>query len=158
MKELDEPSEENGFLCEHVVILRNSYRHWTARDLVPHRLSDLEAARYLFEAPFALLSHDTAKDPVFNYANHTALSLFAMSWQEITALPSRLSAETVGQEERNRLLAVVSRDGYIDDYCGVRIGRHGRRFSIENATVWNLLGPEREACGQAAQFEHWQFL
>jgi hypothetical protein len=158
MRNLGKPSEENGFLCEHIAIVRKSYRHWTGRELVPHRLSDQEAARYLLEAPFALLTHDTAKDPIFNYANQTALSLFAMSWEEITALPSRMSAEALDQEERDRLLAAVCQNGCIDHYRGIRIGRHGRRFLIENATVWNLLGPECEAYGQAAYFEHWQYL
>jgi hypothetical protein len=151
------PSEENGFLADHVAILRNSYRHWTGLELVPPRMADLEAARYLFYAPFAVASHNADKDPLFNYANQTALSLFAMSWEEITAFPSRLSAERVNQEARERLLSEVAERGYVDKYRGVCIGRHGRRFEIEDAVIWNLLDARGAACGQAASFEHWNW-
>lgn len=158
MNELPKPSEENAFLVGHVAILRNSLRHWTRRELVDPRMSEPEAARYLFHAPFAVVSHNTAKDPVFDYGNQTALDLFGMSWEEFTALPSRLSAESVNQEERARLLAEVNTHGFIDNYQGVRIARHGRRFLIENAVVWNLLNPSGVHCGQAAMFPHWRFL
>lgn len=110
-------------------------------------------ARALYEAPFAVLAHDTAPDPVFFYANLTAQRLFEMSWAEITALPSRHSAEPVAQEMRQRLLDRVTRDGFIDDYEGVRVSKSGRRFHISGATVWTLSGG-----GQAATFAAWRFL
>ncbi|SMF93600.1 MEKHLA domain-containing protein [Methylomagnum ishizawai] len=152
------PSEDNHYLAEHVALLRDSHRHWTGRPLLDPRLTHEEAARHLFAAPFVVVSHDTAPDPLFNYANQTALALFAMDWEEFTALPSRLSAERINQEARAELLARVAERGYIDDYQGVRIGRHGRRFLIEAATVWNLLDPRGVICGQAACFKHWKFL
>jgi hypothetical protein len=158
MNDTPKPCEENSFLAEHIAILRNSFRHWTQRELVDHRMSPAEAARYLFHAPLALVSHDSAKDPVFNYANKTALALFEMTWEELTALPSRLSAEAPEQEERSRLLAEVSTRGFVDHYQGVRIARHGRRFLIENAIVWNLLDSSGIHCGQAAMFQHWRYL
>ncbi|MDD2767538.1 MAG: MEKHLA domain-containing protein [Methylococcus sp.] len=158
MSAFPRPSEDNGFLAPHIAVLRRSFRHFTGRDLVPARMADPEAARYLFRAPLALLSHDCAPDPVFSYANETAMGLFGMSWEEITALPSRLSAEAVNREAREALLAKVNAQGYIDDYSGVRISRQGHRFRIENAVVWNLLDELGAPCGQAAVFEHWQWL
>jgi hypothetical protein len=95
---------------------------------------------------------------VFDYANETALALFGWSWEEITHMPSRLSAEPVARAERERLLRTVAEQGYIDDYCGVRIGCRGRRFRIENATVWTLLDPSGIPCGQAALIRRWTFL
>jgi PAS domain-containing protein len=152
------PSEENRFLACHAAILRDSFRHWTGRELTPPGMSDDEAARYLYHAPVALLSHDASPDPVFDYANETALELFGWSWEEITHMPSRLSAEPVARAERERLLRTVVEQGYIEDYCGVRIDRCGRRFRIENATLWNLLGPSGILCGQAALIRRWTFL
>jgi hypothetical protein len=65
----------------------------------------------------------------------------------------------VAQEERDRLLAEVTERGFIDNYSGVRIGRHGRRFLIEEAIVWNLLAPAGGAHqGQAAMFKRWKML
>lgn len=159
MSRLDPPSVENDFLYRHIAVLRDSYRHWTRRELAPPGMDDKAAARYLYAAPFALLSHDTAREPVFNYANQTALNLFAMGWEELTSLPSRLSAEPVLQDERQRLLEEVTLKGYIDHYEGIRIGRHGRRFSIHNAVVWNLTDRHGEGhLGQAAMFKDWRFL
>ncbi len=152
------PCEDNNYLAEHIAIVRNSLRHWTGRELVPPRMNDEEAARYVFQAPFVLVSHDTAKDPLFNYANQTGLELFAMTWEEFTALPSRLSAERSEVEERAELLARVTAQGFIDNYKGIRIGRHGHRFMIENVLVWNLLGPTGMPYGQAAMYDHWKFL
>jgi hypothetical protein len=153
------PAEENGFLYPHVALLRDSFRHWTGRDLVNPRMDDRDAARFLFRAPFAVASHDAAKDPLFNYANRTALNLFAMGWGEFIALPSRLSAGPLEQRERERLLNEVSARGFIEDYSGVRIGRHGRRFLIEDAVVWNLASPAGgHRQGQAAMFKRWRLL
>lgn len=150
------PSEENDYLYQHIAILRSSYRHYTGQDLISSRLSDKEAARYLYDAPFALLSHDNALDPVFSYANQTAQNLFGMSWDQITRLPSRFSAEPIEREQREKLLSEVSSKGYIKDYSGVRVGRHGRRFLIEKAVVWNLVSGGRPK-GQAAMFRDWRF-
>ncbi len=152
------PAEDNQFMAGHIGLILRSYRHWTGRDLVNPRMSDEAAARYLFMAPLALLSHDTQIDPVFNYANQTALSLFAMSWLEMTTCPSRLSAEEPNQEARSALLKAVTEQGYSDHYSGIRIDRHGRRFEIENATVWNLLDERGIYRGQAASFRHWGWL
>jgi hypothetical protein len=152
------PSEENAYLAEHVAILRRSFRHWTRRDLLDPRMTDADAARYLFTAPFAVVSHNKDPDPLFNYANRTALSLFGMSWEELIACPSRLSAKQENQEARERLLKEVAERGFVEGYRGIRIGRHGRQFEIEEAVIWNLRDSRGITCGQAASFKHWKWL
>lgn len=142
-------------LARHTAILRNSYRRWTGKALLPSGLADEAAVQWLANAPFAVVSHDTQADPIFNYANRTALQLFGMTWAEFTSLPSRLSAGPVDQEARERLLKQVSRDGYIDDYSGIRIGSDGRRFMIRHATVWNLVDERNRYYGQAAMIPDW---
>lgn len=114
-------------------------------------------ARPLYEAPFVVLAHDIAPDPIFFYANLTAQRLFEMSWAEMTALPSRHSAEPVAQEMRQHLLDRVTRDRFIDDYEGVRVSKSGRRFHVSGATVWTL-SENGCAVGQAATFAAWRFL
>ena len=155
---MDYPTEKNSFLVEHVVDMRNSYRQLLLKDLIPGIQSDEQFARQLFHAPFAVVSHDTASDPVFNYANLKALELFELSWEDFTGLPSRLSAEPVNQAERDRLLAEVTEKGYIDHYQGVRISSTGKRFLIKNAVVWNLFDKNQRYKGQAAWFDQWAFL
>jgi len=108
-----------------------------------------------FIAPFAVVPHGVASDPVFSYGNCTALPLFELSWQQFVKLPSRRSAEPL---ERERLLAAVSAQGFIDDYSGVRISATGKCFRIERATVWNLVDEDGTHCGQAACFAAWTVL
>lgn len=152
------PCEENEFLADHIARLLTSLRHWTGRHLVDASLPAVEQARRIFEAPFAVLSHNTASDPILNYGNRAGMQLFELSWQELIQTPSRLTAEPVHRDERARLLDAVTRNGFIDDYRGVRVSKSGRRFFIEGATVWNLLDENGAPYGQAATFSHWRFL
>jgi hypothetical protein len=153
-----EPSQLNSYLVEHAKNLLRSYSLWTGRSLVDPALPATERARLLFQAPYVVLSHDTAADPVFNYANRAGLELFEYSWEELTRTPSRASAEPVHQSKRRELLDRVAKYGYIDDYRGIRISKSGRRFLIERATVWNLVDNADSFYGQAATFSSWTYL
>ena len=158
MSVFPKPAEANSFLAEHVVLLRKSLQMWSNQDWVNPEFTDDEAARELFFAPFAVVSHNTESDPIFNYANQTALDLFEMTWDGFTMLRSRESAEPINQEERSRLLLEVTTHGIIRDYSGVRISLSGRRFLIENGMVWNLQDNDGRYYGQAATFSHWKHL
>ena len=149
---IPEPAPDNDYLPAHADLLIRSYRRLTGRDLVDPGLSPRAAARFLYHAEFVVLSHDTAPDPLFTYANLAAQARFEMPWREIVGMPSRLSAEPLARQARAQLLETVGRQGYIDSYCGVRIARSGRRFLIENATVWNLGDETGGHQGQAAMF------
>ena len=134
-------------------LLLDSHRALLKRNLL--ELPSMEIGRALYEAPMVVLAHDTAADPIFFYGNLAAQRLFEMNWEELVKLPSRFSAEPVAREERQRLLDLVALQGFIDNYAGVRIAKSGKRFLIERATVWNLLGQEGQVLGQAAAFDHW---
>lgn len=153
-----EPNERNNYLAEHIQLLLTSFRQLTGRELFEPRGTALEDAIQVWNAPFVVLSHTPVADPIFNYANRTALRLFEMSWEELTQLPSRYSAEALERSERERLLNTVAKQGYIDHYQGVRIAKSGRRFMIKQAVVWNLIDPNGAYLGQAATFAHWDFL
>jgi hypothetical protein len=149
---------KTDFAIAHTARLACSLRHWTGRELMPGVVVPAELARAVFEAPFVVVSHGTEADPVLNYGNRAALTLWEMSWEELTCTPSRLTAEAPSREERARLLETVTRRGFIDDYSGVRISKTGRRFRISRATVWNLLTEDGRPYGQAAMFDRWEFL
>ncbi|MEJ2043233.1 MAG: MEKHLA domain-containing protein [Reinekea sp.] len=155
---MSKPDPENNYLAEHAELLISSYHRLTGKDLVNNELTGIKKYKALYEGTFGLLSHNTEDDPIFNYGNRTALDLFQMDWQEFTQLPSRKSAEPVNRAERQQLLDRVTSDGFIDDYCGIRISSTGNRFWIENATVWNLINDKSVYCGQAAVFHRWTIL
>jgi hypothetical protein len=150
------PCPANCYQVDHTERLRKSFRALTGRHLIDPALSPEAAAEALFHAPFVILSHNTAPDPILTYGNQTALELFALSWAELIQMPSRLTAEAPDRAERARLLAEVTAHGFIDNYSGVRIAHTGQRFLIEQATVWNLIDEEGQRCGQAATFREWR--
>ncbi len=152
------PGTENDWLSPWIRLLDESLHRLSGRHLPGVELDDTGFARRLYHAPFALLSHDAADDPRFNYANLTAQLLWELGWEEIIGMPSRLSAEPGEQEQRARLLERVGRRGWIDDYRGVRISRSGRRFEIRDVLVWNLADKAGRPCGQAAMFRSWRML
>ncbi|NBX02874.1 MAG: MEKHLA domain-containing protein [Alphaproteobacteria bacterium] len=162
---------------EYLQHLAHSYQRWTGRALIPSpagrgwcvapgegngdaaltpTLSQWE--RELYHAPFVLVSHGVQPDPIFCYANLAAQKLWEMDFDTFTGLPSRLSAEPDAREERERLLEKAQKNGYVDDYQGVRITATGKRFRIRNCTLWNVINEQNERIGQAARFSDWEWL
>lgn len=134
-------------------LLSTSYRRFFNEPLVPSSIHDpVDAARWLYEqAPFAVLAHNMDADPMFVYGNLAAQQRFGYSWDEITNLHSRLSAELPNREERQQLLDRVKRDGFAKDYRGVRISKSGERFLIEDAILWQLIDDQGVVQGQAVK-------
>jgi hypothetical protein len=155
---IGKPDLTTTFMADHVALLRSSFEKLTGKELVPSNMSTVEAAHFLFDAPFAVISHNSDADPLFNYANRKAMQLFEMVWPEIIGLPSRMSVEPTNRDERTRLLKSVTDRGYIDGYSGIRISSSGRRFKISDAIVWNLTNEQGEYAGQAAMFDSWRFV
>jgi hypothetical protein len=139
-------------------ILLDSFQKLLGYELLPRQDSISKQAQALFLAPFVVVSHGTQTDPILNYGNQMALQLWEMTWADFTQTPSRLTAEPINREERQQILQQVTQRGYVDDYCGIRISKQGKRFLIEKAIVWNLSDRQGKFCGQAATFSHWQVI
>lgn len=139
----------------HAQLLLDSFARLLGRELVARDGSAAEQAERLFQAPFVVVSHGTEADPILNYGNAAALALWEMAPEQFTQTPSRLTAEPLHRDERARLLERTRRDGYVDDYAGVRISATGKRFRIEQAIVWNLTDAAGNLRGQAATFATW---
>ena len=139
-------------------ILANSYQQLLNKKLIDTNNTPEELAKVLFNAPFAVVSHNTKADPIFNYGNKTALKLWSMNWSKFTKTPSRLSAEPENRATRAKMLEQAAIQGYIDNYQGIRISSTGRRFTIAKAVIWSLTDELEQPCGQAAIFSDWQWL
>ena len=149
------PSAENYYLIEHIELICQSFQNLLGYSLLPD--ADNLAER-LYSAPFVLLSHNTEADPIFNYANAQALQLFELNWQQLITLPSRASAESRNQAAREKLMELVTVQGFMTGYSGVRISNTGKRFEMRNAIIWNLTDAKGVYQGQAAYFSDWIFL
>lgn len=142
----------------HTELLAESFFRLTGKPLVAKGLKGEELYNTLYHAPFIVVSHGIEADPVFNFANLKAQELWEMDWAEFTQTPSRLSAETISQAERQQLLERGREKGYISDYNGIRISKSGKRFHIVNTVLWNLTDEAGNYKGQAAMFKEWKFV
>jgi hypothetical protein len=138
--------------------LLDSYAYWLKQELISRCGTPVEQAEYLFNSAFIVASHGTEKDPLLNYGNRAALSLWAMDWQQFIQTPSRLTAESNNREERAEVLEKVKVQGYISDYRGVRISKTGKRFLADPIVIWNIRKPDGAIIGQGATFSTWKYL
>lgn len=145
-------------MVRHAQILLDSFAARVGRELISRDGDSREQADRLYLAPLVVVSHGTEADPVLNYGNRAALQLWETDFTSLTQMPSRLTAEPMHRDERARLLERTARDGFVDDYRGIRISSRGRRFLIERAIVWNLESSDGVRHGQAATFDRWTML
>jgi len=139
----------------HTQRLLNSFRRWTGRELIERTGTPDEQSLALFKAPFGVVSDGTQADPVLNYGNAAALMLWVMTWEQLTGIPSRQTAEPVHQSERARLMAEVTASGFIANYKGIRIASTGQRFALDKAIVWVVTDETGTIIGKAATFAEW---
>lgn len=137
--------------------LLDSYAQYLGRQLITRIGDTLLEAETLFYAPFVVVAHNSATDPILTYGNQIALQLWEMNWDEFCQTPSRCTAEPINRQERQRMLTLAAQQGFIDNYQGIRISRSGKRFLINKAIIWNLVNSQGEACGQAATFSNWEY-
>ena len=146
------PAASNLWHHEWLRLLDSSLRKCSGTAILPAPdASPAQCSTVASSDDLVVVSHDGAEDPVFNYASKAALDLWEMDWETFTSTPSRFSAEPDEREARAELLRRVTEDGYVDDYCGVRISSSGKRFEVRDAYVWNVYDGETRV-GQAALF------
>ena len=137
-----------------VRVLDEAYRHWTGQGLpAPEHLTPPQRLAWLHaEAPYSLLAHDGAADPLFTYVNACALSCFKYACEDFIGMPSRFSASELDRAARQVLLEQVTANGIADGYSGWRVDAQGEPFMIHAGVVWTLLDEAGQPCGQAALF------
>ncbi len=67
-----EPGPANRYQVDHAERLRRTFHALTGRDLIDPTLLPEAAAEALFHAPFVVLSHNAAADPILTYGNRAA--------------------------------------------------------------------------------------
>jgi hypothetical protein len=148
----------NDYLKEYVYRVTISLKKLAGIEIVDSSDSVENQAVEAFNADYVLLSHNASDDPVFIYGNRAALQLFEMNWDEFTSLPSKYSAEQDEREQREKFLYEVRKNGYANNYSGIRISKSGKRFEIKDVLLWNVLDEENNRIGQAAMFKDFRYL
>lgn len=159
-KPIEEPGPNNDFLSTHIDLLIKNYLKFVCRPFPVGGSDPISQSKNIYQTNrYVVMSHDTQSDPIFNYANIAAQKLWQLNWQQFIQMPSRLSAEPSAREERRKLLDTVTRQGFIDNYSGIRISSTRQKFFIEKATIWNIYNFEtKEFYGQAVIFNQWHLL
>jgi hypothetical protein len=153
------PSEENDYQNAFITRLVRSFARVTGGDLVAEAgLEPKALGRSAYFGDFALLSHRGGADAVLNYGNAFSLRLWECDWDAFTSTPSAATAPQEVSGARGLLMQKVSRDNFVSGYCGERISRTGRRFLIEDVTVWRLLDEAENSFGMAAFFRQVRYL
>jgi hypothetical protein len=153
MTEASHPYNSDDWIRQTCRML-DSFARWTGNSLIP-RIDPQADSAALFHAEFVVVAHGIQDDPLLNFGNLAALSLWSMNLEQFLGTPSRKTAEPVHRSERAKLMQRTRQDGFIDDYSGIRIASDGSRFRIHRAIVWNVLDEDGEHAGQAATFSEW---
>ena len=139
-------------------IILNSYQRLLGKELILRNGDPLIEAKQLFYAPMVVLSHNTNPDPIYNYGNLQALELWEMTWEQLVQTPSKSTTEPELRSQRENFLvsAKMAKQGYINNYEGIRVSSTGKRYKIQDVIIWNLTDEQNQYCGQAATFADWQ--
>ena len=140
---------------KHGQLLCSSYLYWTGKQLIPTQKNDNDFILTLYNAPFVVVSHGLEDTAIFNFGNEMALDLFELDWKSFIKMPSKESVEIINQVEREKLIQQVAKDGFLDNYSGIRLSSSDRRFLIQGAIIWNIIDDSGAYYGQAAMFESW---
>jgi hypothetical protein len=148
------PGPENDWQAAHVARLADAFARVIGRDLIRDmKLDPARLGRSAWEGRFALLSHRGDGNATLNYANRFALDLWELDWDSLVTTPSAATAPDGDIAERSAMMAAVAKDGFVSGYSGRRISASGKRFRIENATIWRLLDAKGQPFGVAATFQ-----
>jgi PAS domain-containing protein len=140
---------DHRFVTRATVIL-DSFRRCVGRDLVGRSGDPADDARRLFDLPQAVLAHDTSPAPLLDWANLAAARAFDATPETLLGRPSADTAPADATADRRQLFEALARDGFVTGYSGVRVSLTGRRFIIDDVTVFEVTDAAGRPAGHAA--------
>jgi hypothetical protein len=153
------PGENNDYHAPYIARVVRSFAHVTGKNLVREAGLDTDAlGKSAWSGQFALLTHRGDRLATLNYGNLFALRLWEMDWSQLTVTPSRETAPREASAARDLLMEKVAKDNFVTGYSGERASRTGRRFLIEDVTIWRLLDEKNQPFGMAAFFRRFRYL
>ena len=153
------PSQDNDYQSGFVARVAGAFAHVTGKSLAGEAgLDPFALGKSAWLGDFALLTHRGDAQAVLNYGNQFALALWECDWNTFIATPSGATAPGQASAARDRLMEEVEKKNFVTGYSGERISRTGRRFVIEDVTVWRLVAGNDESFGMAAFFRRYRRL
>jgi hypothetical protein len=156
---LPPPDAANDWHGAFIRRVLDAFVRATAHDLSVLAGVDAGApGRGCYFGDFALLTHRGDAAATLNYGNARALALWDCGWEAFTAMSSRDTAPAQGRATREAMMERVLSHGFVAGYSGERISRGGRRFLIQDATVWRLRADDGTPFGVAAFVPRFTYL
>jgi hypothetical protein len=153
------PAAVNDYQAAFIAKVAASFARVTGKSLIEEAgLSRQALGQSAWSGDFALLCHRGGAQAMLNYGNEFALRLWECDWDGFTSTPSSATAPEQALETRELLMERVLRDSFVSGYCGERVSRTGRRFVIEDVTVWRLLDESGNGFGMGAFFRRYRYL
>lgn len=141
------------FTNKKLIDIENSNSIIAAHSNIPNLIDKLDINDSKINECF-----DITADPIFIYGNQAALNLWELSFEEFVCFPSRNTADADQQNLRNALLQEVLDKGFIENYSGIRVSKSGKKFIIENATVFQVYDLNGRNIAQAVVFTNWKYI
>ena len=159
------PHWYDPIMHKHACYLIESYNKLSGKELVDmniYKTNPLKATNEMFlNMNRIVLSHGVQKDgagPILNYGNSAGLKLFSASWDQLTQMPSRYTADTeTDRELRQQFMDEVTKNNIVSNYQGIRISLDKKKFLIKEAVVWNIVIND-QFFGQAATFDKYEYI
>lgn len=131
----------------------NSLERITGKTL--YETIHVETAQQVHENErYAVLSHDTAGDPVYNYGNRAAVEVFKWPEDEFYQLPSRYSAPdgTIRNSRSTDIQDAIDSD-LKTIALAIRQTKHGELFQLTDVMLWNVYDDDGHRVGQTAIYD-----
>jgi PAS domain-containing protein len=135
---------------DRATVILDSYRRLLGRDLCARTGDAAADARRLDELPVAVLAHDASTPPLLDWVNRAAAAAFDAAVPDLIGRPSAATAPPDATADRQQLFAQLREHGFVTGYSGVRVSLAGRRFLIDDVTVYELRDRDGRAAGHAA--------
>ena len=152
------PVHENNYQAAFIRRVIDSFARATGKSLIHQSGIDPEApGRSAWLGNFALLTHRGDPGATLNYGNAFALRLWEYDWNSFVSTPSAATAPEEASESRDAAMKKVALDNFVSGYSGARISRTGRRFLIQDVTIWRLMDDAGGSFGVGAFFRRYRY-
>jgi hypothetical protein len=156
---LPPPGAANDWHGDFIRRVLDAFARVTGQELLAGTGSDAAGPGHgCYFGDFALLTHRGDAAATLNYGNARALALWECDWEAFTAMSSRDTAPAQGRAAREVMMDRVLSRGFVAGYSGERVSRTGRRFLIQDATVWRLRDKDCTPFGVAAFVPRFTYL
>eukprot|EP00891_Asterochloris_glomerata_P005660 jgi/Astpho2/5660/Aster-x1308 len=175
----EHPYEQTDVIMQNLLMLESFHRKVGRNMMEDKDIEIKDAPKALWDAPFALLSHEFGdSEAKYDYANKAALDLFETQWDQLVGKPSTITSPEDQQVrgDREQLLQQAREKGTVEIKDAIRRTLKGAKIQLTSGVLWTIEAPTGkqvlgrvrrrirswvesvagELLGQAVQINEWE--